>query len=120
MYISHLHADHHLGVIGILKERAKFTNDPLFLLAPQQMSEWLQFYNKRFEHISHNYRLFSNRDFITGHGILSSNTTKILYENLNLKNISTTYVNHCPYAYGVAITLKDGKKIVYRYYGYRL
>ena len=33
--ISHLHADHHLGIIKVLAERAKLTNEPTIVVAPE-------------------------------------------------------------------------------------
>ena len=103
-----------MGFIGIIKERKKFTNEPLILLGPQQMLIWLEYYDERFEPISHYYNFITNNEFWEKGFITSTITTKTLYENLDIQNISTTYVKHCPYAYGVKITLKDGRKIVYR------
>jgi len=37
-----------------------------------------------------------------------------IYAALNVQAITTVFVRHCPYAYGVCVTLCDGKKIVYR------
>ena len=49
VYLSHLHADHHLGIISILKEWLKFNtsdDDKLYLVTPWQYShfvyEWLK------------------------------------------------------------------------------
>lgn len=58
IYISHLHADHHLGLIDILNRRRKVTNEKVLLLAPSQISAWLSFYNYRIEEIFSTYDLF--------------------------------------------------------------
>ena len=39
--ITHLHADHHLGSIKILSERAKLTNEPLIVVAPELYKVYL-------------------------------------------------------------------------------
>lgn len=57
IYISHLHADHHLGLINILNRRRKVTSEKLMLLAPITMTAWLAFYNYQIEEI------FSTLDF---------------------------------------------------------
>lgn len=85
IYISHLHADHHigtiiysfktiffiifllLGLIGIFQERRKVLGplaDAILLLAPQQISSWLYFYDKRIESIKSEYTLIGNGDLV--------------------------------------------------------
>lgn len=54
VYISHLHADHHIGLVGLLKARANALvgrAQPLYLLAPKQIMRWLKLYNNHFEKI---------------------------------------------------------------------
>lgn len=68
IYVSHLHADHHLGLIGLLQERKKILKgevDPLLLFAPKQISFWLVFYDKRIEEIRDEYKLVPNRDLVS-------------------------------------------------------
>ena len=64
IYISHLHADHHLGLIDILNRRRKVTKEKVLLLAPAQISAWLAFYNYRIEEIYNAYDLFSCGDLV--------------------------------------------------------
>ena len=55
VYISHLHADHHLGLINIIQERSKafksagYPVQKLFIIAPSLISQYLSFYHHRFE-----------------------------------------------------------------------
>ena len=57
VYISHLHADHHLGLIQIIKERENAfckkqeTVKPLYLIAPSRISVFLCLYHAKFENI---------------------------------------------------------------------
>ncbi|KAK0175588.1 hypothetical protein PV327_009328 [Microctonus hyperodae] len=113
VYVSHLHADHHLGLLGVLQERQRITNEPIFLLAPNKIEFWLRLYNKKFERIATNYILVPNH-------CLNYNSRKIanfayneLKKKLRLNDVYTIEVYHCPFAFAVAWTLKNGKKIVY-------
>lgn len=112
--MSHLHADHHIGLIGLLRERGKSTQDPLYLFAPAHIAAWLQMYHKRFEPILHRMSLISNSElFMDVHNPLEYKYQN-MYKTLNLQAIKTVYVKHCPYSYGVSIELNNGNKIVYR------
>ena len=57
IYISHLHADHHLGLIRLLKEREqafKEVEEPvkmMYLIAPSRISHFLCMYHANFEDI---------------------------------------------------------------------
>lgn len=70
VYISHLHADHHIGLIGFLQGRRKALNklgkpeEPIYLLAPKQILNWLIFYDRCFENISNEYVIIPNSDLV--------------------------------------------------------
>ncbi|KOC66769.1 Ribonuclease Z, mitochondrial, partial [Habropoda laboriosa] len=113
IYISHIHADHQLGLIGLLLKRKQITNDKLYLLIPMNMIPWLNFYNDRFESISQQYILLNNSDLYMNHHKLSVLFEIELFKFLNIKTIDTVYVAHCKQAFGIAITLENDKKIVY-------
>lgn len=91
VYISHLHADHHFGLIQILKGRrraidnflskknrsrlpeyenlskaeivSKLNIKPLYLLAPYRLSDWLTFYDLFYEKIQSDFNFISNGVF---------------------------------------------------------
>lgn len=65
IFVSHLHADHHLGLINILNRRRKLTDDKVILLAPNQINSWLSFYNYRIEEIFSTYELFPCSDLVS-------------------------------------------------------
>ncbi|XP_024892683.1 ribonuclease Z, mitochondrial [Temnothorax curvispinosus] len=113
VYVSHMHADHHIGLIGVLKERGKVTQDPLYLFAPGHIAAWLQMYHKRFEPVLQRLTLVSNSEFFMDMHNPSSHKYRDMYNTLNVQAVRTVYVKHCPYAYGVSVTLHNGKKIVY-------
>lgn len=65
IYISHLHADHHLGLINILNRRRKLTNGKVVLLAPNQIFAWLSFYNNHIEEIFSTFELVPCSDLVS-------------------------------------------------------
>lgn len=115
MYISHPHADHHIGLVGFLKGRERVTQDPLYLFAPAYIAMWLRFYHRRFEPILHQMTLIPNNEFFLDTHNPAEYKYQNMYKTLNVQAVKTTYVKHCPYSFGISVTLNNGKKIVYRY-----
>ncbi|XP_050598344.1 ribonuclease Z, mitochondrial isoform X1 [Bombus affinis] len=113
VYISHIHADHHLGLMGVLLKRKEVTDEMLYLMAPKCMTPWLNYYNGQFESVVQQYILVHNDDLYLNSHKLSEYFEITLYNKLNINEINTIYVTHCKEAYGIAITLQDNKKIVY-------
>uniref|UniRef100_A0A8W7P7L7 Zinc phosphodiesterase ELAC protein 2 n=1 Tax=Anopheles coluzzii TaxID=1518534 RepID=A0A8W7P7L7_ANOCL len=100
VYISHLHADHHLGLIGLLQARKKLLGDNcerLTLVAPEQISYWLRLYDCRFETIHKDYVLVKNADLLEN----PLQDEKLLA--VGIKEIATCRVRHCPHSFGVAL-----------------
>lgn len=129
VYVSHLHADHHLGILGVLKEYNKLQQSlpadqrqPLFLIAPWRLFSSLYEYNQ-IENIGLDEYVipFSSYNLIPQHLIPPSNVPQPVdiglfqgfLSTMDLRAFETCFVPHCPHAYGVAITHKSGWKIVY-------
>lgn len=65
IYISHLHADHHLGLLNLLNRRRKLTSEKVILIAPIQIEDWLLFYDHMIGEIKSTYELVSCKDFVS-------------------------------------------------------
>lgn len=71
IYVSHIHADHHIGIIGVLQGRKAALKSlnrehkPLKLLAPVQLYPWLSFYDRYFEDISGEFQFISNAELVS-------------------------------------------------------
>ncbi|XP_031837822.1 ribonuclease Z [Nomia melanderi] len=111
IFISHKHADHHTGTIGILKEREKYTTDKVYLLLPQEIATWLTTYHT-LEPILHLCNITNNMHFLQSTKVTKS-FQNIFYETLNIKQLNTALVRHCRNAFGISVTLNNGQKIVY-------
>lgn len=95
VYISHLHADHHIGLIGLLlgRERAlKEANlpaSPVQLIAPHQINYWLKTYHYNFEAIRYQFQLTGSASLLFDQPANSS-----LAKTLGLEAIVTTVRVH--------------------------
>ncbi|KFB53726.1 AGAP009743-PA-like protein [Anopheles sinensis] len=100
VYISHLHADHHLGLIGLLQVRRKLFGDDcekVMLFAPEQISYWLRLYDCRFETIQRGYVLVKNADLLEN----PMHDERLL--EMGIKEVATCRVRHCPHSFGLAL-----------------
>ncbi|XP_030369122.1 ribonuclease Z, mitochondrial [Scaptodrosophila lebanonensis] len=102
VYISHLHADHHIGLISLLLERENLKpKAPLLLIAPRQIEPWLQFYNNKIEHIKSAYTLVGNGE------LMEQPLSDERLVAMGIQSIATCLVRHCPHAFGVSLTLQS-------------
>lgn len=86
IYVSHLHADHHIGLIGLLSVRQKMRangllklDQPVYLLAPVQIMTWLNFYHRRFTELNEEFQIVSNIDLVNNKHL----NTYITKKNVN-------------------------------------
>lgn len=111
-----MHADHHLGLTGILLSRVKITKDPIFLLMPDTLKPWINYCYDYYKPIKDCIKVISNHDLLD----FKLNTKEVsslkteLFKKLNVKSIKTTMVRHCNMSYGVSLVFKNDKKVVYR------
>lgn len=61
VFISHMHADHHLGLLRIILHRQKLVRDPLIIVGPPRLCGWLFEYSQ-VEHL--NYIVSDNYELI--------------------------------------------------------
>ncbi|KAI4475340.1 hypothetical protein M0802_015198 [Mischocyttarus mexicanus] len=115
IYVSHMHADHHLGLIGIILARAKVTKDPIFLLMPDTLKSWMNYCYERFDPIEDYVKYTSNEDFLAHRfkPVEITSMKKDLCKKLNIKELETALVRHCNLSYGIALTFENNKKVVY-------
>lgn len=118
IFISHIHADHHAGLINLLRHWKRVTKDDsgnsLILIGPKRMFIWLNLFHN-------NCEPFINRIRFVELGELNIKMAKkersrheaSLLSRLNLTEFNTVYVRHCANAYGVTLTHQDGWKVVY-------
>lgn len=117
IFSSHLHSDHHIGLVHILLEREKSFNQlnrnpgPLTLIVADAVYDFLKLYDQNFEPIRHlfNVELLPHKDKLS----LPDEQAK----RIGLEKMEIIRVPHCFQSCGCAITMKDSNgenfKIVY-------
>lgn len=121
IYISHLHADHHIGLIGVLQARKEAFNEvsatemtePVYLLAPGQIVRWLTLYDMQFEKIKNDYSLIPNQNLLHNAPQSNGGLTSLVLAAMGIQQVRTCQVSHCPNAFGLAIELDGDHKLTY-------
>ena len=116
VYISHIHADHHIGLIGVLQGRRyalKKDSRPLLLIAPNQISYWLSSYDGNFESIASLYELIPNSNLLAEKKPAERDYVQLIKERLNLASVNTALVKHCPNAFGLSFQTMGGFRLTY-------
>lgn len=68
LHITHMHGDHHMGIMDFIRVRQKYmpgNRPPLLLMAPkQQFSELLDFYEQHFGNVRNEFIMIDNEDLV--------------------------------------------------------
>ncbi|CAL1287430.1 unnamed protein product [Larinioides sclopetarius] len=118
IFISHMHADHHLGLIMLLKHRNNVLKKlqkeckQILLIGPRNLRQWLNKYSQNFESLSSLYR-FVECSSVQHDELFNSHEKKSFSECSDLL-VSTVPVIHCPDSHGIIVSSKDSNwKLVY-------
>ena len=127
VYISHMHADHHLGLINIiqLRERAFISSGrevkKLYIICTSRLSEFLTGYHSKFEPVLSNAELvqceqlvlYNVRDEVTLVEDQSKKFQFLFPSDLGLVELFTAKAIHCPHAFCLAFRTSAGYKLAY-------
>lgn len=68
LHITHMHGDHHMGIMDFIRIRQKYMPEnrpPLLLMAPKvQFQELLNFYEKHFGNVLNDIIMIDNEDLV--------------------------------------------------------
>ncbi|CAO3563150.1 unnamed protein product [Mortierella alpina] len=122
IFISHLHADHHLGIVTIIDRwnALRESSEPLYLIAPLKFNTFLQELSDVQDFGYKKVRFIESEDIVYWRDKKRDNRRRFatpaldgLLESSGFQDISTIDVIHCPWSYGISMTHKDGWKVVY-------
>lgn len=121
LYISHLHADHHLGSIAVLKAQHALVppTQKTFVVAPARFHTFLEEYSS-VEDFGRNRLVFiTNESLRPPHGypatqlLPGTQARDELYAALKLADWRTALANHCQSSFTTAVTFETGFKLAY-------
>ncbi|CAN7994546.1 unnamed protein product [Ixodes pacificus] len=116
--VSHLHADHHLGLIALLRARQSalealgLPKEPVPVAAPRFMVPWTSRCDRSFEPVSHLFTFVDNASLLWDQPSPAEERSDLI-RRLKLKDLSSVLVKHCKHAYGFTLTTEAGWKLTY-------
>lgn len=122
VFVSHLHADHHTGLLNILLQRERALASlgepfhPLLVVAPTQLRAWLQKYHNQCQQILHHVSMIPAKCLQKGAEVCSPEVGRLISTLLgacDLEEFQTCLVRHCKHAFGCALVHTSGWKVVY-------
>uniref|UniRef100_A0A8C4I233 Zinc phosphodiesterase ELAC protein 2 n=1 Tax=Dicentrarchus labrax TaxID=13489 RepID=A0A8C4I233_DICLA len=112
VFISHMHADHHTGLLMLLYQRERALTalgkafSPVFLMAPNQIMIWLSQYHHHCEEILHHIKPYD-----PPHEALT--TPRLGTTEKDLNTFQTCLVHHCRNAFACSFTHQSGWKLAF-------
>ncbi|XP_054564963.1 zinc phosphodiesterase ELAC protein 2 isoform X2 [Eptesicus fuscus] len=122
VFVSHLHADHHTGLLNILLQRERALASlgkpfhPLLVVAPTQLRAWLQQYHNQCQPLLHHVSVIPAKCLQKGAEVSSPTLESwigSLLRACDLEEFQTCQVRHCKHAYGCALVHTSGWKLVF-------
>lgn len=112
VWVSHPHADHHLGLLRLLEERNSLTNVPLLLIAPNSMKRFLLEYEKVNPSVRNSYNHVDCSKFVA-QSSPEAETLDYLRSSAAIRSILTIPVNHCSSAFAIVLETTTFGRIAY-------
>lgn len=111
IFVSHQHADHHLGLFNILKEKINVhlrnqgqikEMDKLLLMAPIQIKQWIQYYDTFISRINPIFHFVSNAVMLADP--LALHKANVWFDEPlpNIVGVRTCLVRHSVHAYAIS------------------
>jgi ribonuclease Z len=120
VWISHNHADHHLGLLRLLSFRTDEA-EPLLVIGPTALQFWLDEYAALDPVVRGKYSFVENYSFdesdsrheeVEVHAD-AARARAWLLETLNIKQIECVPVKHAHQSYAVVVTFATGEKLAF-------
>ncbi|KAA8908848.1 beta-lactamase-like protein [Sphaerosporella brunnea] len=119
LYISHLHADHHLGSISFLKEQRQLLrvsgqpDRPTYIVAPLRFWHWLTDFSS-VEDFGLNNLVFVPNEGLRRNGVFTPpHAYSRLLDDLKLVRWETAPAFHCQSSFTTAVTFENDFKLAY-------
>lgn len=103
VFISHMHAVHHLGCLGVLAERARICSDipRVAVVAPREFEPWLIMVLKH-DNATQVVQLFDASQLTDP----QTGAARFFVDSLGVE-MGTVRASHCPYSYTLVMTVRN-------------
>ncbi|KAI4905136.1 hypothetical protein NFI96_028991, partial [Prochilodus magdalenae] len=122
VFISHIHADHHTGLVNLLLQRERAFNSlgkaftPIYLVAPAQIMTWLNQYHDHCQEILSHINFIPARCLCEGEDVPKFKTKSFIQAALkrnDLTKFQTCLVRHCKNAFACSLRHQSGWQLVF-------
>ncbi|XP_014857955.1 PREDICTED: zinc phosphodiesterase ELAC protein 2 [Poecilia mexicana] len=122
VFISHLHADHHTGLIKLLQQRQRALANlgipfsPVYLVAPVQILAWLGQYHDFCEEILHHFSHIPSRSLCDDADVSKlkpDSSLQSMLRTTSLQQFRTCLVRHCRNAFACSFVHQSGWKLAF-------
>lgn len=122
VFVSHLHADHHTGLLLLLYQRQRALAalgkpfSPVYLVAPAQIMTWLNLYHNRCQEILDHVNFIPNRSLCDGAETPLQRTQSFIQTMMrrnDLVKFQTCVVRHCKNAFACSFTHRSGWQLAF-------
>lgn len=120
IWVSHNHADHHLGILRMLSARSATSDvEPLLIIGPTPVDAWLREYSLLDPTVAGKYTFvdsycFDETDDRFEESIAVSKPTRVwLKETLGITSVECIPVKHSHLSYALVATFEGGDKIAF-------
>ncbi|XP_073516349.1 zinc phosphodiesterase ELAC protein 2 [Phyllobates terribilis] len=122
VFISHIHADHHTGLLRLVLERERALASlgkpfsPILVIGPTVLMTWLNQYNDSCQEVLHNISFVPSWSLMETSEVDCPKTRgriAALLKTYQLEKFQTCFVRHCKNAFGCALVHQSGWKLVF-------
>jgi ribonuclease Z len=119
VWISHPHADHHLGILRLLEERQHqqqsmaMSMDPVVIIAPPPIFDFLREYSMIVPSIANSYHAIDSGDFLRSRVEDNTDAIATLQSAFQVACCRSVQVQHCPFSYAVILKGTSFGTLVY-------
>ncbi|XP_076866713.1 zinc phosphodiesterase ELAC protein 2 [Brachyhypopomus gauderio] len=122
VFVSHIHADHHTGLINLLFQRERALNTlgkaftPVYLIAPTLIMTWLNQYHDHCQEILSHINFIPAKSLSEGADVPKFKTKSFIQAVMkrnDLTKMQTCLVRHCHNAFACSLTHHSGWQLVF-------
>uniref|UniRef100_A0A3B3ZX46 Zinc phosphodiesterase ELAC protein 2 n=1 Tax=Periophthalmus magnuspinnatus TaxID=409849 RepID=A0A3B3ZX46_9GOBI len=120
VFISHMHADHHTGLLKLLYQRQRALSSlgqdfaPVFLMGPTHIMSWLNQYHEACEDLLKHVSFIPNRSLSAdadGTKPRTQSLIQALLKKNSLSQFETCLVRHCKNSFACSLSHSSGWKL---------